>query len=329
MAGFRTKHPCQRRLSLMRSSFVCAVAWVASVGALAPDFDSFVTHAVGKWKGAAYCWQRTAENDDYLPLGVAPGYITPPSACSTEVSEVMRSCGGAVQGVQEERRCQPADGTVALNRQVDGTTFFTYGSWANAPALLSDGAESDLLTSPKCFGISVNLAHADATRRRLLLVISDASLLCCDVAIEQRMPPGDLDAELDDEVAAALLQRRVQCVVEANAWEGGASKLTLSGSSPSEDWINARTKWSVVEGDLEGGTPLVPASGENGDVAYMPGGCWVRVAPRQGGGTLVEVGSIAAAAGEVKAITHAYDPVAGGGSGLQLSKVEFSKITAR
>ena len=55
----------------------------------------------------------------------------------------------------------------------------------------------------------------------------------------------------------------------------------------------------------------------------------MRVASRQGGGTLVEVGSIAAAAGEVKAITHAYDPVAGGGSGLQLSKVEFSKITAR
>ena len=142
----------------------------------------------------------------------------------------MRSCGGAVQGVQEERKCQPADGSVALNRQVDGTTFFSYGSWAMAPVQLSDAEETDMLASPSCFGLSVCLAHADATRRRLLVVVSDlATVLCCDVAIEGREDVYGDDGTTLPDVSAALLQKRMQCVVEANAWEGGASVVNLEG----------------------------------------------------------------------------------------------------
>lgn len=55
-----------------------------------------------------------------LPIAVAPGHITPPAPCSSEVSEVMRSCGGAVQGVREVR--QPGGGVVNLNRQVSSST---------------------------------------------------------------------------------------------------------------------------------------------------------------------------------------------------------------
>ena len=51
-------------------------------------------------------------------------------------------------------------------------------------ALLSNAEESDLLSSPDCFGLSVNIAHDDNTRRRLLVVVSDGKPIVADVAVE-------------------------------------------------------------------------------------------------------------------------------------------------
>ena len=62
----------------------------------------------------------TCHSAKFPHSGVVEGFITPPAVSSCEVSEVMRSCGGAVQGVSEERK-QPMGGSVALNRQVDGS----------------------------------------------------------------------------------------------------------------------------------------------------------------------------------------------------------------
>ena len=293
--------------------------------AIAPNFDTFLTNSLGRWRGASYMWQLSADSDggDFLPLGVAPGYITAPTAASTEVTEVMRSCGGAVQGVKEERQCQPSDGEVTLNRQIDGTTFFSYGSWSTAPVRLSSAEESDMLTSPTCFGLSVCLAHADETRRRLLVVVSEmATILCCDVAVEVKAG-GVMDGE--ENAATALLDKRLQCVVDAKAWEGGATRLTLSGTPQGGgDWLNARTKWVQTNGDVAGGAPLVPAA-DGADVAYLPSGCWVRVAGGEDGGVLIEVGSLSVDSAEVKAISHEY---AKDGDDYRLSRVLFEKIEA-
>lgn len=322
------------------------VTALASTG-VAPSFDTFLTHSVGQWRGAAYCWQRAAASDgdeSFVPLGVAPGHITVATPSSTTVTEIMRSCGGAVQGVEEVRKCQPADGTVALNRQIDGTTFFSYGSWASAPVLLTDAEESDLLTSPACFGLSVCLAHADGTRRRCLVVVSELStVLCCDVAVEGRdaRDGGERDGESDEDglpdVARSLLERRLQVIVEASAWEGGASVLRLEGAPagpPGADWLNARLKWQLHEDSIEGGAPLVPPADEAGvDVAYLPGGCWVKIARQPAGGAHIEVGSLCVEAGEVKTVTHEFEPAEASGkkdgSSFRLSKVVFGKVEAR
>lgn len=303
--------------------------------AVAPSFDTFLTHSLGRWRGACYCWQRdgvTEDGPELFPLGIAPGCITSPTPSSTVVTEIMRSCGGAVQGVQEERSCQPADGVVMLNRQVDGTTFFSYGSWAQSPTRLSaaDEEDADLLSSASCFGLSVCLAHSDETRRRLLVVVSELStVLCCDVAVEGRAATED-DALTD--VATTLLDRRIQCVVDASAWEGGASVLDLSGEPAGGAWLNARLKWSVDESEIDGGAPLVPPpSGETADVdvAHLPGGCWVRVARRGCGGADIEVGSLSVEAGETKTVTHEFMAEEGGGGGFRLGRVRFGKVVAR
>ena len=156
----------------------------AVVGLAAPSFESFLSHSDGHWKGASYTWQA-AETEGAKPLGVAPGYVTTPQCSTTRVSAVMRSCGGAVQGVEEER-CVLQSSKIVLNRQADGTTFFTYGSWAQAPPVLSlPGAkDGDMLASTEAFGVSICLAHADRSRRRLLAVVVGGQLATCDVTVE-------------------------------------------------------------------------------------------------------------------------------------------------
>jgi hypothetical protein len=310
-----------------------AVLVVLLSQSLSPSFDSFLSQAVGQWRGASFCWEAKASQDgqtEMLPLSVAPGFVTTPTPSLTEVTEVMRSCGGAVQGVEEQRECQPAAGSVRLDRSVDGASFFSCGSWASAPAVLSNAEESDLLTSPDCFGLSVCIAHNDYSRRRLLAVVADKTLACCDVTVErfvgaslQKEEEDDDDDEAPDAVHA-LLNRRLQCVVEANAWDGGATMLTLAGEPPAGAWLNARVRWQTSEGLLDGGAPLVPKASDGEDVAYMPGGCWVRVgsASDEGGGTIVEVGSVCPEALEVKSMIHHYDAAGA------LSKVSLSKVTA-
>jgi hypothetical protein len=305
-----------------------------STAMVAPSFDTFLTHSCGSWRGAGFTWTPSPTDADGLPLGIAPGAVTRPAPSATTVEEVMRSCGGAVQGVDENRATTQGDGKVFLNRQHDGTTFFSFGSWAQAPPFLSDAEESDMTASPDCFGISACLAHDDRTRVRVLAVIADRTVACCDVAIE-----GDASMDGVPSQVAALLEGRLQCIVEAKAWEGGATTTTLVGSQPmtSAEWMNARTRWVLSEGQIDGGSALVPppATAESDGVAvvHLPGGCWVRVQP--GGDTpsestwdeaamvSVEIGSLAVEAGEVKTITHTYSQDG------RLAEVIFRKVVGR
>ncbi len=89
--------------------------------ALAPSFDTFSAAAMGSWHGTRYEW---------------PG-DTNGVACTSVVDEVMRSCGGAVQGVRVD------DGPL-LNRQDDGFCFFDCGSWTQGPTALAEVAAFDV-----------------------------------------------------------------------------------------------------------------------------------------------------------------------------------------
>ena len=89
--------------------------------ALAPSFDTFSAAAVGSWTGTQYQW---------------PGE-TNAVACESVVDEVMRSCGGAVQGIRV------GDGPL-LNRQDDGFCFFDCGSWTQGPTALAEVAAFDV-----------------------------------------------------------------------------------------------------------------------------------------------------------------------------------------
>ena len=110
---------CSKTLLLL-----CTIA--VRTAALAPSFDTFSAAATGSWTGTLYEWPGDAN-------GVA---------CESVVDEVMRSCGGAVQGVRVD------DGPL-LNRQDDGFCFFDCGSWTQGPTKLTDGALSLDVASPR------------------------------------------------------------------------------------------------------------------------------------------------------------------------------------
>ena len=92
--------------------------------AVAPRFDAFVSRAAGSFTGASFSWALSQQDDTFAPLGVAAGFVSPLSPCATESTEIMRSCGGAVQGLTETQGASE----IALNRAHDGFVYFDDGA---------------------------------------------------------------------------------------------------------------------------------------------------------------------------------------------------------
>ena len=138
----------------MRHRCFGLVATIAvHTNALAPSFDAFSAAATGFWTGTLYEWPGDAN-------GVA---------CESVVDEVMRSCGGAVQGVRV------GDGPL-LNRQDDGFCFFDCGSWTQGPTKLTDGA----------LNLDVGLVAQSGSRVRCTASISAGHVVDATVVVEER-----------------------------------------------------------------------------------------------------------------------------------------------
>ena len=223
--------------------------------------------------GASFSWALSLQDDTFAPLGVAAGFVSPLSPCATESTEIMRSCGGAVQGLTETQG--PSE--IALNRAHDGFVYFDDGSWALAPTLLD--AES-LDTSPSAFGLAASLARG-AGRARCLLTVLDAAPYNADVSIEALLG-GEPSA-----VAEALLGGRLQVVVNANVWEGGATSRDVVGDAPGGGPFSPlRAKWA---GRLRGRRH--PSPRRRPAPPTCPAACG-RASARAPETCLVEVGSI-------------------------------------
>ena len=121
--------------------------------ALAPSFDTFSAAATGSWHGTQYQWPGDKN-------GVP---------CTSVVDEVMRSCGGAVQGVRVD------DGPL-LNRQDDGFCFFDCGSWTQGPTKIAD----DLLN------LDVGLVSQSGSRVRCTASVSAGQVVDATVVLEEK-----------------------------------------------------------------------------------------------------------------------------------------------
>ena len=101
-----------------RSSAYAIIPATQRAAAAAPRFDHFCDSILGQW----HC---TKDRRIF------------------EVEEVMRSCGGAVQGVREK------EGALYHNRADDGFVYFGCGTYSSGPLSLS--SEGVKLTTNLCF----------------------------------------------------------------------------------------------------------------------------------------------------------------------------------
>ena len=132
---------------------LCTVA--VRTSALAPSFDTFSVAATGSWTGTQYEW---------TPDGATNGV-----PCEVVVDEVMRSCGGAVQGVRVD------DGPL-LNRQDDGFCFFDCGSWTQGPTKIADGIVH----------LDVGLVSQSGSRVRCTASVSAGQVVDATVVLEEK-----------------------------------------------------------------------------------------------------------------------------------------------
>ena len=128
---------------------------VMRTAALAPSFDTFSAAATGSWTGTQYQWTA--------------GGATNGVPCTAVVEEVMRSCGGAVQGVRVD------DGPL-LNRQDDGFCFFDCGSWTQGPTKIADGA----------LNLDLGLVAQSGSRVRCTASISAGHAVDATVVVEEK-----------------------------------------------------------------------------------------------------------------------------------------------
>jgi hypothetical protein len=157
---------------------------VVRTAALAPSFDTFSAAATGSWTGTQYQWTA-----DGATNGVP---------CTAVVDEVMRSCGGAVQGVRVD------DGPL-LNRQDDGFCFFDCGSWTQGPTKLTDGA----------LNLDVGLVAPSGSRVRCTASVSARRVVEATLVVEEK-------------AGAAPLAKRESLAAAGEPWLAPRLKWTRS-----------------------------------------------------------------------------------------------------
>lgn len=124
---------CTKRVVL---SCLVATGWCCSAAAFSPAasprFDVFAERVLGQWSSSSNGSGDTNRGNQGLPL---------------EVTEVMRSCGGAVQGVREVALLD-AEG-MYLNRANDGWAYWEDTSYSIGPVKVSteEDTETEFWTS--------------------------------------------------------------------------------------------------------------------------------------------------------------------------------------
>ena len=183
--------------------------------ALAPNFDTFSAAAVGSWTGTQYQWTA-----DGATNGVP---------CTAVVDEVMRSCGGAVQGVRVD------DGPL-LNRQDDGFCFFNCGSWTQGPTKIADGIVH----------LDVGLVAQSGSRVRCTASVSAGHVVDATVVVEEK-------------AGAAPLAKRESLAATGAPWLAPRLKWTRSTEATTlpDDAVALPGGVSIACVDNNGATDVV------------------------------------------------------------------------
>ena len=260
-----------------RASCWCRVITILSITGRAytlmsctpPRFDIFSQKIVGSWYTDA-----------------------PPAQGNKQVAdEVMRSCGGAVQGVRDI----PLISSLYLNRADDGFDFFDCGSYTHGPVQLSTTDENGMTTS-------------------LTLSTMSRVMLSCTLDTEKQSSKLKIASALhrvkfgDD--GSALTPENFHCrIIEES--QGGMSwyeQQQCRMSSPGQPWMLQRAQWETKrDGDplpeFQSSDSLqawaVVQSGVDGEISYS--------VDNTASGLLFTMGVVCTETGCIKAVTRTYN----------------------
>jgi len=254
--------------------------------ATAPRFDAFCDNIVGPCFTSANGEQQLQQQD--VDEGDGNGVD---GGERMVVEEVMRSCGGAVQGIRE------VDGTY-LNRADDGFVFCDDGSYSYGPAQLpnedSSSTSSSWLTS-----ISLTKKH------RILMVHGGG-------------PDDDLDSVIllsregvDEHVSTAITTTAsASFLVPLQVPDSGHRLQWLSVTrcrmpSSSQPWMLQRSQWETKEAATQ--LPCDQESEEYDDDLQAGISSYVNLEDAGDRGTVFSAGVTCRAIGLTKAFERVYN----------------------
>lgn len=227
--------------SSSRSSTSAATASPQFTSCASPRFDDFSEKLIGDWK-----WQRGPDEN---------------SISMESVQEVMRSCGGAVQGIRElpsllmgskDDNDEDDKEGYYLNRANDGFLYFDKdGSYSCGPVKISpdDSNDHSLWISSLSFGksriILVKENDNDATCLQVFRKSVDQLVSTPDVGLTNNLPTNIVWNDI------------IRCRMP----------------SPSQPWMLQRLKWerSMSSQGSNKGEPLNEPSVIQGWMLQMPG----------------------------------------------------------
>ncbi|VEU40890.1 unnamed protein product [Pseudo-nitzschia multistriata] len=188
-----------------------------------PRFDGFSERLVGGWTTTPYA------NDDSL----------------VEVEEVMRSCGGAVQGIREpsigsgdnDNESVSNSNSIYLNRANDGFCFFGDGSYSMGPLALESGSNSggDSMGEGFLSCLWLPVTENDNHKRRIVIEASHSASLP-KAAVRTRGSVGDGES-LPLELYRAEGVPKVEQV---------SKLIRCRMPSESQPWMIQRAKWEEL-----------------------------------------------------------------------------------
>lgn len=246
---------------------------VAAFGpCVAPRFDDFSEKLVGKWVTH-----------------------TEPTEIAGSVEEVMRSCGGAIQGIREFPPIGNVDDEegLYLNRANDGFVFHDNGCYSLGP--VDRSSDKDTFLASLCFGKSRIVAWCDISKDDDSIVRSTPQILHTKKSIE------DID----------LLP--VELAEDPNLFAVDfGNKIRCSMPSPGQAWMLQRVKWEREQNDANSKTIVEEARG--------PFLCWATSQRAEefnkwsgsltsvlSEGIIINIGAVCKPTGVVKCVARHYD----------------------
>lgn len=208
-----------------RSNAVCAFASCPP-----PRFDNFLDSIIGSWT--------------YAPEGCVP-------PITASVEEVMRSCGGAVQGVKEIKYQEAVFDQMYHNRADDGFVYFDCGSYISGPIDVQNNM--DEVTFVSSFSLS--------TTKRMLISTSPIMSLSLVKGTSSSVISDEVDVSSNNKISN-LPPDNVKFTQE----------ILCRMSSPTQPWMLQRAKWEQFTISHDESYSI---DNDNSGIDMDEGSCWI------------------------------------------------------